>query len=532
MTSSTEPAVPVVARLTRYLAREKVVRAAPVALLLCVLGLACALRVRNIHESLPYCRHTDERVWVQVAWRMLRTGDPNPRRFTKPSLPVYTMAVAAEVGVLRARLRGEARTVADLGTGGEAYYRVPSAVEVMKWAFAAFSVAAIGLSGLVARRLGESRQLLWLAPLLTLISSSYFALSWRYMTVDIIGAFFIVLTVWHLLRLHQRAALGQAGGLRLRVALLGVFTGLAVGSKYNLFPLAVPCALGLWWLGPRRFLLHGAIYALGTIAAFVLSTPYAVFDTQSFMTDVLREVRHYASGHRGVEYRGFSAFVSYAGTIWQNWGLLLVFAGVGAVSLARRKPRELALVFAFPVCFLFYMSLQRVVFERNIVSLHLFIAIAVAVGLLQARTLCLGLLQRFRVPAANLLAFVLLAVVVLGALRWDALADAYAGEIESRNQAERWIFEHVPAKSILVVDRRLRMDERDLARRYEVVPYEANANGKRMLRRIEQRKRRVFGIFADTKSREASLEGAKRVASFGRGGSARSGDPRLWIARF
>src|SRR5262245_54348850 len=53
--------------------------------------LAFAVRVWTIRGGLPYVDHPDEPNPIDYVVRMLRTGDPNPHAFQKPSLYIYLL---------------------------------------------------------------------------------------------------------------------------------------------------------------------------------------------------------------------------------------------------------------------------------------------------------------------------------------------------------------------------------------------------------------------------------------------------------
>lgn len=517
---------------------ERFRRALPALLLGCVLAVALITRFRNIAESLPYCRHVDEKTWIQIAWRMLRDGDPNPRRFTKPSLPAYMLVGGSAVGLVRAQLNGDAKSVRDLGTRAYPFYRVPSAVEVPKWLFAGFSVGALFLLGVLARAVGRRESLYFLAPAFALLSGSYFLFSWSYLIVDILGAFFVFATLVYVYFWYQRTLQAGYGGRRawVDVIVAGVLAGATVGCKYNLFPIALPCGLVLLYQGKKRLIPRGLLFSAAILGTFFLTTPYALLDHSTFMDDVLREMQHYATGHRGQDNAGgLDSFFAYSRVLYDNWGLLLPVAGFGIVELARTRLREFLLLYSFPVAFFLYMSKQRVVFERNIVALHLFVALGLGlaairlVELLSPRLARLGLTRE---SARTGLAAALIGALLLAAAPWTAVADAYRSDIESRNTAERWVLAHVAEKTPVAVDQRLQMDTRRLAKEHPVLTLDEDA--KRSLASLDTGTVALLPL--DERGRFGPRPG-KILARFGetrlhRKGNALSGDPELAIVQF
>jgi hypothetical protein len=514
--------------------------ALPALLLGCVLAVALIPRFRNIAESLPYCRHVDEKTWIQIAWRMLREGDPNPRRFTKPSLPAYTLVGGSALGLARAKWNGDAESARDLGSRAYPFYRVPSAVEVPKWFFAGFSVGALFLLGWVARELSRREALYFVAPALALISSSYFLFSWSYLVVDILGAFFVWATTAYVYAWYQRTLQEGYGGRRaLRdVLIAGVLAGATVGCKYNLFPIALPCGLVLLYQGKRSFLPLGLAFSAAILGTFFLTTPYAIFDHSTFMADVLREMRHYSTGHRGQDNAGaLDSFFAYARVLYDNWGLLLPLAAFGIFELARTRFREFTLLYAFPIVFFLYMAKQRVVFERNIVSLHLFVALGLALGALRLVELLAPLLRKLGPTNAaprTALATLAISALVLAAVPWGAVADAYRSDIESRNSAERWLLEHLPPTTPVTVDARLQMDTRRLAKLRSVSTIGKSAARGQTLSQLAPG---TVALLPLAKGDGFGARPGKILARFGRSelhksGNALDGDPKLAIVQF
>jgi hypothetical protein len=519
-------------------ARKRWLKIYPIAVLCAVLLLALGLRVRNIAEAMPYCRHVDENTWISIAWRMMREKDPNPRRFTKPSLQAYTMVAGSYVGLARAKLGGQASRVEDLGKSAYPFYQVPAAVEVVKWLFAGLAVAALASLGVLARRVSGKRALLYLAPALALVSSSYFLLSWSYMNVDTLGTFFVLAVVAHVVGWHARSQRAPARNDWLDVCLAGALSGLAIGSKYNLFAVVVPCGLALLFRGRQRLLVRGLLFSAVLLLTFALTTPYAILDSKRFLAGALREMRHYATGHKGMEpHRGLSAFLAYGRVLWDNWGLLLVPAAAGLAKLGRDNWRVALLTFSYPLVFLLYMSLQRVVFERNIMALHLFVALAAALGAAASAGVVRAALRRkFRLPPRRAqLAAIALAVAVLAACTpWAQLRVAYRRDIESRNSAERWLRRNVNHKTPLLVDSRIQMDTRRLGSKWTVTKFDASRQALPRDVAAISKSEDYVAVLAEESLEQSPLRAPRAKVRFGGadpdwGGTARRSDPALVI---
>jgi hypothetical protein len=223
--------------------------------------------------------------------------------------------------------------------------------------------------------------------------------------------------------------------------------------------------------------------------------------------------------------------------LYENWGFLLLLSGFGLFELARTRFREFALLYSFPFAFFLYMSKQRVVFERNIVALHLFVALGLALGALRVTELVAPHLAKLRISRESIRmasAASVVGVLVLTAAPWSAVADAYRSDIESRNTAERWLLEHVPASTPVAVDARLQMDTRRLAKRHPLSTIGSAPDAK--LTSNDLTAGTVALLPLDEHDRFGPRPGSILVR-FGRSqlhksGNALDGDPKLAIVQF
>lgn len=446
-----------------------------------VLAVALGVRFGNIRRSLPYCGGVDEKTWIQIAWRMMRTGDLNPKRFTKPSLPVYLMLAGSSVGLISSAGRGEAYKAKQLGKEAFPYYRAPRVVEAPKRLFASLSVAALALLGLIARGLTGRPAALWLAPLFALVSASYSQLSWYYMNVDIVGAFFAWATVCQLVQWYRRETAAptpaSSAGIGADALIAGALAGATIGCKYNLGVILLPCLLTVIFIGGQRVVARACLLLLASAFVFALVTPYALLDFSTFLHDVTREVRHYGTSHRGKSIeRGWPMFGRYLGGFHDDWGTpLLLGALAGQLWLARRDVRSFLIVTSFPVALVFLMSMQRTFFFRNVVAVQLWIALGLAAACVAAPA-WVGWARR-RVPELRGRRYwswgfsLVAAALVLVGLPWSGLEQTYASEVSSRRAATEWLTARVPEGGTVLVEDRLRMDTSELPGAFQVVPF-------------------------------------------------------------
>jgi len=446
-----------------------------VALLIVVALASVAVRFAFIEGSLPYARHGDEAIWGTRALKILQSGDLNPHRFTKPGAHIYFMTAGLALGFVRAAAHGEVQELGTMGSKLCFEYAVPRAAGVAKGMYAVVSVLAMVLAGVLAGRLSGVPATLWLAPLFVAVSRSYLYFSWWYMNTNVLGAFGILATVAY-------PFCARAGVATQRKALLlGVLCGLTIATKYNLFLILVPACLYFVLYHRDRWLSHGLLVVAVAMLTFFVVTPYALLDVDTFVRHVGQEAYHYASGHfdgsTATFEPGWPMFLEYFAVLYGSFGgLVLALALAGVVRLLVRDWRSAAVVFLFPVLFVAYMSQQRTFFERNLLSVHLFVGIAAAVGLcalVDAVTARLAGKTWFagRPRAARLAVAGLVGLVVVAFLPWRSIRAAYSPDPEPRHLAVQWVLDHAAPPTLILVERRLALSTRRLEEQgFDVVP--------------------------------------------------------------
>jgi hypothetical protein len=510
-----------------------------VILMIGVLLVSVGFRFGAVRESLPYCGHLDEKTWLNIAGRMLAKGELNPRRFRKPSLPVYLMTAGLALGVAQAKLGSKRVTLPKLQVTRDNHYLAPSVAEVPKRLFVSFAVAASGLAGFVGARFSGMPAFLWLTPLLIGLSATYTRLSWSYMTVDVIAAFFALATLAYLVGTHARdVARGREPGGAGRAVIAGILAGLAVGSKYNAFPILLPCVLWFFFFERKRFFSRSVVVGATAVAAFLVTTPYALLDHQRFIQHVLAEARHYSTGHdaKNTLLPGLPMLWRHIVHFGTDWGWIpLGLSVAGAVLLVRRSARMAIVVLAYPLAFTSYMSLQRVFFERNLLAVHLIIALCLGAALLELPPLLAAAVMRYRTTLATSRVVRPMAAVVIGALSllgvpWTRVAAAYPLHVDPRTSATRWVQKHVEPGATILVDKALAMDLRVLTPKFRTKVTAPTADSAPLPN--PPRKRPLIAIFKqdEAKSYSGLLGPSKVLARFARGHTGR-GSPVVVLQR-
>lgn len=472
----------------------------PVLLSLLVVWLSWVGRVRLIDATLPYCQHVDEQLWMERAIHILKTGDLNPHRFTKPSVMVYLTTAGMVLGVMKSGMAGGSIVNAQHWIeGGYPYYSMPDAIRVPRLILAGLSIATMCLSALIASAIYRdwySRQnpnvgrrdswvgAAWVA-FLTLtalaLSPHFMRSSWLYINVDIIGCFVLVSTIAYLV-FHRKDA------NPLTVALVtGVLVGLSIGTKYNFYPIFLPAFLMVAFEYRDRLVSSCLTIVVTAVFTFFLTTPYAILDLPTFTWAAARQAQHYASESIGVDAApGFPMFLEYGKSVFKSFSPVIgILACYGLFRAARSNWRQTLLIASFPLVLWVYMSRQGVFYPRNALMMHVCVALYAALGgvwLAQASTSWLWaqrtLFGKLPVRAAVLVAVGLIALTT-SPLR--VASDMVKATPESRVELAKWLQKEVPKGSVLLVAEELEMDTRQLKKRFNVKTFKAQKRGLKTL---------------------------------------------------
>lgn len=487
-----------------------------------LLAFGWQTRSNMIDASVPYCMGNDEAHWTKSAMNMLRTGEWNPHRFTKPSVQVYLARFGLSLGVLRSDPEGqEVDSPRELEGDAYPFYRQLMPILTARQLFAWVSMGALALGAFLVQRLTGSRVATGVALLLATLSPYYFWMSWSYVNADIVGVFFAIATIAYLVV--------KAGGdhpYRF-AAIAGVLCGLTVGSKYNLFPVLLPATVALFLFHRRQWVPATLLLGTCSVVTFLATTPYAVLDYPAFMHSLKFEAHHYATGHRGRTFgAGIPMFTAYGKDLVVQLGWGVIGLGVlGAFALVRRDARRAALVLTYPLVLLVYMSMQRTFFERNLLIWYLLLPLLVGPGVVFAYESLERLTQRHIPQVKSLLAHRVLAVLVpcfvLGAgVPWARIAKAFdERHVESRNEVIPWLIEALPRKTELLVPKQLAFDARPLEKQLTVRRFDAKGATIAELQKKYPKAVVLVPEFAKDRGKHLDLEdlgkGYERLSEFG-----------------
>ncbi len=322
------------------------------------------LRVWGSGFGLPaYTRyHPDEHALVERAAAILWTGDWNLHRFNYPPLYAYFQAGGYALYFLYGVTRDLWRYVPNFVVPN--YYHVG---RVLTACFGTLSVLVVYLAG---RQLSDRRTGLLAAALL---GTNYLhVIHSHYATFDVMVGFWVSLAFLFsdLIRTRSEARWHLLAGL---------CAGLAGATKYNgAAALVLPLLAHLLatpWGGWDRFAGRLLLILGGFLLAFFGGNPFALGNLPDFLNDLATVLYHYGTEHPGFE--GTGNWRWYPSVLLTSPDAPLAIAGaLGFLGLLWRDWKRGLLLVAFPI--LYYLMIARFVvrFERNLVPVVPFFALA------------------------------------------------------------------------------------------------------------------------------------------------------------
>jgi 4-amino-4-deoxy-L-arabinose transferase-like glycosyltransferase len=473
---------------------------------LCLLFLvAFGVRAWGARFGLPeYFYHPDEHAIVDRATAILRTGDYNPHWFNYPSTYIYIQALSYIPYFLISAARGFGGTIPSFTPYG--FYFAGRLMTVFIGALTVLLVYLLG-KRMFGHRTGLLSSLLLTFSLLHTVHS-------HYVTTDVPVAFFVTLSF---LFCYSAMEKGRAKDY----ILAALFAGLATSTKYPAFMVILPLLLlhlltlrwGQWLsLGQRLGVSAGAF-----MAGFLLGTPYAFLDLNTFLNSLGAVLSHYGAAQPGFE--GSDTSVWYVRQMLRSADGIVVTVGlVGIVWGLFRHTRKDILLLSFIVPYYLLLSLWKVRFERHLVVILPFLVI------LAARFLVEGVswLSKVVKPLAGshlrevlevLILACLAAVVLFMPARAIIDFDAALAQKDHRTIAAEWVNANIPPGSRVVaeafsipldenrfqVEQVVRVDSRDLEwYRQEGVEYVIVSDGHwRVLFRQPERYAREIETYND-----------------------------------
>ena len=347
---------------------------------LAVFLLGVGIRVWGMGFGLPYLYHPDEPNNIEIAQRILQTGDLNPHFYHYSPFYFYLNAAAYLPYVAIQLVRGvpPAKTIGgllplDMRLPGTGFTAQPLTVLIGRAVSVVFGSLCVVLVYLLAMKMFRSRIAAGLAALFVAVSPELAAHS-RVMTPDTLVVFFCVLNAYYSIDVLRR-------GNRADYMLAGAAGALAASAKYGAaVVLVVPALAHVLANGFGGGLKNTRIWltVVAAVLTFVLLNPPAVLYSREFYSGITSGVTNYATGHAGMEGGAPSWYLGY---FWWSEGLIAVLGLVGMIVWSLREPKEGLLLAAFPVVYFCVISSLVVRNDRTAIPITPFLYLF-CVGLL------------------------------------------------------------------------------------------------------------------------------------------------------
>lgn len=384
-----------------------------------IILVSLALRVWGSGFGLPVFTHyhPDEHALVDRATAILQTGEWAPDRFNYPPFYAYVQVGGLAASYVLGEVLGHWDAMPDYPLPH--YFQVARATTAL---FGTLSVVVVYLAGLCL--FGNRAGLLGAA----LLGGNYLhIIHSHYATLDVAAGFWAVMCLFFSIAWWRRG--GAAPGV-----MAGLCAGLAGATKYNaavvvVAALAVPFLEGPSAGGLARLALPVGGLALG----FFGGNPYALARWDQFVAGVSSVLEHYGTAQPGFE--GLGNWRWYLGILFTSADAAAAAVCLaGLLALPLREPRRGLLLLSFPLLYFVLVSSFVVRFERNLVPILPFMALAGGWLLdeLAARTVRHG-------RAANAVAAAAVLLVLAAPLLAGVAFDGQLAATDHRAVAGRWL---------------------------------------------------------------------------------------------
>ncbi len=336
-----------------------------------VLILGAWLRLPFVTKELPYFYNEDEAHHFNRLANMVKTGNFDPQYFHKPSLHFYARIPAFIGSFFYGVSKGQLRTVEEIKTGdpfGLNGYQMSASHPVLAKGNRLFSVMlsllTIGATFVVASLIFGGPFAPALASALVAFSSGLVSES-AVIGVDVLVTLLVSLAILFTLKIEKNSS---SWG----IFWAAFFAGLAVSTKYNVWPIALLPILGCL-IFKRKSAADYALALVVPVLAFFIGSPYTLINLPLFLNHAAYEVWHYKiAGHIGHEaLPGLAQAKNYMGWIIQNgigWFGFVIFV-IGSLIALIKPNRKIIIPLAFTVIYFAYMCSQKANFSRNMLPL-------------------------------------------------------------------------------------------------------------------------------------------------------------------
>jgi hypothetical protein len=346
-----------------------------------VLAVAAVLRFWALGHGLPDSSGADESLVLDKIVGIMKSGDFNPHLFRSGGLLFYAHLPVAIAQFLQGVAAGTWTSLDEIGPR-----------QIALWARALTALVGT-VTVLLLYQIGArwgARHALLAAGLLA-VSPLHVSAS-HAVVADVPTTFLVTLTMLLSLVAHERATSRAFVGP-------GVTAGLAFSCSFSAAPVLVVPLVAIWMTlhaTPSR--VRCLVVMLGgAVAAFVLSTPYALLDLPGFLNGVAgaAAMSRAQSAHATDWFAGVGHLLYALG--WPAFLLLLAGFGLGVVR-AVRGPGRVRWTLVITLCTVFAMSVARSASVRaeSLLPLLPFACLLAAVAVVSG----VSLLRRFDIPHA------------------------------------------------------------------------------------------------------------------------------------
>jgi hypothetical protein len=424
---------------------------ARLALLMALLALAEWLRASALGFGLPAVYNPDE---VAIMSRALgfAKGDLNPHNFLYPTLYFYVLFVWVGGWFALSWMTGAVKSLAAFQT---LFFLDPSGVYLAGRTLGVVcGVATVWLTWSLASRLHGWRAgacaALFLAVAPTAVRDAHYVKHDVPATLAITAALVVLAT---LARARERSAESGTAASPFVYAGAGAVCGVAFSTHYYAvflaLPLAIAVAMRTGALGPRPeaqprpslATLAAALAwaAAGATVVFFALSPFLLVEPRTAWQDIVanRQIVVDRAATRGTG--PFPSAAAYAHLLWTEglgWPVLGA-ALAGLVLLGRRRAWLTALIVAFPLAFLLFIS-HTVAAGRYLNPVLPCLAVLAGIGVAQAgrtRAIVAGLALLLAIPG----------------FRQSRQIGLFFAQADTRTLAQHWIEAHVaPGSTVLL----------------------------------------------------------------------------------
>jgi 4-amino-4-deoxy-L-arabinose transferase-like glycosyltransferase len=364
-----------------------------------ILAVGAFVRFWHIQGDLPYVLHYDEPTLVDNAVWMLQHGTMNPRFFHYPSGLIMLLALLYGIvcagGVVIGQFAGWTAAITWLASGtypqpeggGVLYFYptigVPALYLIGRGVSALAGTVTVGLVYLLVARVGASKATARTAALFMALSPLAVENS-HLITTDMTAAAVATAALLVCVSLAQglqrnptqatgkrEVAAGAQGSSTRSWTVAGALAGLAAGVKYSagsvalLLPLL---ALRDWRSTGRLGLGRLGLATAAAVAAFLVTTPFALLDASRFARDLGYEFHHIASVTPAIEQGDLpeaSSLGKVASVFWHDLGIVGILAAlIGAIVSLRSENRGRAWIAVWVLVFLLPLLRWKTLYPR------------------------------------------------------------------------------------------------------------------------------------------------------------------------